>query len=105
MNVSVERISHTEMRVSWQPLSLSEARGFVQSYTIAYTPVLNTRKRQDSTMSVDADGSASSVDIAGLEEDLVYSVQVSAGTGAGMGEQSAIIQAEQFQTGTYFVLP
>ena len=88
------------MRVSWQPLSLSEARGFVQFYTIAYTPILNTRKRQDSTMRVDASADASSVNIDGLTEDLIYSVDVSAGTRAGRGIQSNTIRAEQFDTGT-----
>ncbi len=38
-NVTAKRVSSTEIFVSWDPLSLVEARGFVISYTVAYTTV------------------------------------------------------------------
>ena len=76
------------MRVSWQPLNLSEARGFVLFYTIAYTPILNTRIRQDNTMHVNASADESNHTIEGLDSGLEYSVVMSASTEAGQGTVS-----------------
>ena len=91
MNVDVERPTSTTMSVSYTPLTLSEARGFVTFYTVAYTPVLNSRRRQVSqdTMYMNVSADSSSVTIVGLDVSLAYSVQVSAGTRAGQGVQSA----------------
>ena len=77
--------------MSWQPLSLSEARGFVLFYTIAYTPVLTSTKRQVSQAYLNASADASSVVIVGLDESLAYIIQVSAGTRAGLGVQSPAV--------------
>ena len=83
------------MVVSWTPLTLSEARGFVIFYTIAYTPILSSRRRQVSqdTMYRNASADSASVTIVGLDGSVAYSVQVSAGTRAGQGVQSAQSQA------------
>ena len=43
-NVSITRTSLTVMVVSWIPLTLSEARGFITSYTVFYSPRVNRRK-------------------------------------------------------------
>ena len=96
MNVTVERTSPTTMDVSWRPLTLFEARGFVTFYSIAYTPTPNSRRRQPSqdTMYVNASADSSSVTIEGLDGDLAYSVTVSAGTRAGIGAESTIIAVE-----------
>ena len=95
-NFIVERVSPTTMSVSWTPLTLSEARGFVTFYTVAYTPVLNRRRRQVSqdTMYMNVSADSSSVTIVGLDGSLAYSVQVSAGTRAGQGVQSETYEAE-----------
>ena len=89
-NIMLERTTPTIMLVSWTPLTLSEARGFVTFYTIAYTPVLNSRRRQVSqdTMYMNVSADSSSVTIVGLDDSLAYSVQVSAGTRVGQGVQS-----------------
>ena len=86
----VQRTSPTIMDVSWRPLTLSEARGFVTFYSIAYTPTPNSRRRQASqdTMYVNASADSSSVTIQGLDGDLAYSVTVAAATTAGIGIQS-----------------
>ena len=95
-NVNVERPTPTTMLVSWTPLTLSEARGFVTFYTVAYTPVLNSRRRQVSqdTMYMNVSADSSSVTIVGLVGSLAYSVQVLAGTRAGQGVQSRASVAE-----------
>ncbi len=96
MDVVVERTSSTTMDVSWRPLTLSEARGFVTFYSIAYTPTPNSRRRQASqdTMYTNASADSSSVTIQGLDGDLAYSVTVAAGTKAGIGVQSTSLVAE-----------
>ena len=101
-NVTVERTSLTTMLVSWSPLTLSEARGFVTHYTIAYTPTINSRRRQvsqDTTyQNVSADSSNETISM--LDGSLAYSVQVSAGTKAGQGVQSAATVAELYVANT-----
>ena len=86
----VDRTTPTSMDVSWRPLTLSEARGFVTFYSIAYTPTPNSRRRQASqdTMYVNASADSSSVTIQGLDGDLAYSVTVAAATRAGIGVES-----------------
>ena len=106
----VGRTTPTTMLVSWTPLTLSEARGFVTFYTVAYTPVLNSRRRQVSqdTMYMSVSADSSSVTIVGLDGSLAYSVPVSAGTRAGQGVQSTaqvagITEGERSNTPMYSV--
>lgn len=89
----MERTSPTTMEVSWRPLTLSEARGFVTFYSIAYTPTPNSRRRQapQDTMYVNASADSSSVTIEGLDGDLAYTVTVTANTIAGSGVQSVLL--------------
>ena len=96
----VERTTPTTILVSWTPLTLSEARGFVTFYTVAYTPVLNSRRRQLSqdTMYMNVSADSSSITIVGLYGSLAYSVQVSAGTRAGQGTLSQAYEAESIVT-------
>ena len=83
----VNRTSPTTMDVSWRPLTLSEARGAVTFYSIAYTPTPNSRRRQtsESTLAVNASNDSSSISIPDLNRTLAYSVTVSASTIAGTG--------------------
>ena len=104
----MERTTPTIMLVSWTPLTLSEARGFVTFYTVAYTPVLNSRRRQVSqdTMYINVSADSSSVTIVGLDGSLAYSVQVSAGTRAGQGVPSTaqvagITEGERYNISMY----
>ncbi len=76
--------------VSWKPLSLSEARGFINFYIIEYYPSLNKKKRQAPSDIMRVSASAdSSTTINGLDENLNYFVQVSASTSAGGGVVSS----------------
>ena len=67
----------TAMNVSWVPLNLVEARGFVQSYIITYQQAStgSRRKRQMRTQTVD--GGASSAIVGGLQPGVAYEVTVS----------------------------
>ena len=101
-DVVVARTSPTTIYVSWRPLTLSEARGFVTFYSIAYTPTPNSRRRQapQDTMYVNASADSSSVTIQGLDGDLAYSVTVAGGTRAGIGISSNIVTVEVLPTTT-----
>ena len=85
--VNVQRINGTHMFVSWRPIPLLRARGFITSYTIRYQAV-STRTRQDSPLEVAVPGDRSSVTIGRLDQDLQYTVTVSGETAAGDGEFS-----------------
>ena len=101
MNVRVIRTSATVMVVTWQPLTLAEARGFVSHYTVTYSPqiISGGRKRQAAMTEVVAGMGSSAVTTDGLDPDTVYNVYVSATTGGGNGVISAIISVPQ---GTVF---
>ena len=91
-NVTVTRIAATAMEVSWVPLSLIEARGFLSSYTVAY------RGKVDSAMATFIHKSVFSnltcVVITGLNAGLAYEVKVWANTNAGAGVVSELALAE-----------
>ena len=77
------------MTVHWTKLTLVEARGFIQNYTVAYYPSSESRKRQQSIIKykiVDNDTHRTTVD--GLDVNFAYVVQVSVNTGAGSGPLS-----------------
>ena len=46
-DIEVVRISGSMMRVSWTRLTLSEARGFITHYTVAYFPLSSGSKREE----------------------------------------------------------
>ena len=98
-NVETDRTSPTTISVTWTPLTLIEARGFIRYYSVSYTPNTNGRKRQASlgTMYLNVSNTSSSATITGLEPSLTYNVQVAAATSAGVGAQSPPSVAETFR--------
>ena len=84
-NVMYER-SGTTVNVSWDPVSLFEARGF-PIYTITLIPLLvagNRATRQsndDGIISVTTN--ETDITIKGLDPDLEYSLTISVGTSSG----------------------
>ena len=96
----VARISPSKMEVLWRPLTLSEARGFVNFYNFAYTPRPDSRRRQASqeTMYVKAIANFSSLIIQGLSKGQAYSVTVAASTTAGIGPASVEVVVDPFPT-------
>ena len=74
------------MTVSWTKLTLIEARGFINNYTIAYYPTSMSRKHQQSnSMFKVVSSESNSAIIDGLDENSAYAVRMSASTGAGEG--------------------
>ena len=70
--VTVERLNAATMMVSWTPLTLVQARGFVR-YRVSYQPQ-GSRKRQE--RSVVVDGDQDSVIIDGLMSGVAYATTV-----------------------------
>ena len=82
------------MVVSWIPLTLSEARGFITSYTVFYSPQVSRTKRQEpNTMQKTVSGDVNRTTIDGLDPNTAYDVQMSANTKAGASALSEVISA------------
>ena len=92
------RISDSMMRVSWSSLTLTEARGFITHYTVAYFPLSSGSKREEpNTLYQTVGKDSSETTIEGLDGFSAYAVQVSASTAAGDGDYSGAIIASTHQ--------
>ena len=76
-NVEVIRLNGTSMNVSWVPLNLVEAQGFVQSYIITYTQANSGSRRRRQAQTQQVDGNASFAIVGGLQPGVAYEVTVS----------------------------
>ena len=83
--VTATRINNTAIRVSWIPLTLVNANGFINNYTITLTPVSN-RKRQAAAITKIVPATQSNVVFADLQSNIAYSISVHASTGGGAGQ-------------------
>ena len=90
------------MEVSWLPLTLTEARGFVSSYTVAYDSELTSISVRLSAMYTHVPANQTTVVIDRLNPGLTYYVKVWANTSAGAGMASEAILAETLMTGSYY---
>jgi len=68
------------MNVSWVPLNLVEARGFVQGYVLLYQPTSSANVRKRQIQRLDVDGNASYTIVSDLQPGVSYDVRVSAVT-------------------------
>ena len=84
--VMVTHVSDTTIRVSWQPLSLVEARGHI-TYRVMVTPTTGSRRRRQATQGervctllspCEVPANESSAIVVGLDCDASYSVTVMA---------------------------
>ena len=97
-NIEVVRISGSMMRVSWTSLTLTEARGFITHYTVAYSPSSSGSKREElDTLYQTVSKDSSEATIEGLDGNTAYVVQVSASTAAGDGDYSGAIASTHQQ--------
>ena len=97
------------MDVSWVPLTLEEARGFITGYTVTYTAEEDEERRRQLSKR-DHDGGSetvsedqSSVTISGLDPDTQYSVSVAAETAVGRGVVSVPVTAPSKLSLCYYV--
>ena len=86
-NVEVIRLHGTAMNVSWVPLNLVEARGFVRGYIITYQQSTSGSRHRRQVQTQKTDGSASYAIVGSLEPGVAYEVTVSGmTTQTGPGE-------------------
>ena len=86
-NVMATHINNTAIRVSWSPLTLTQARGFLTGYTITLAPTPISRKRQNNGIVIAMAGPTdTSIVVTGLNPTVQYSVTVVGGTSARIGE-------------------
>ena len=83
------------MNVTWRPIPLSLSRGFITQYVISYSRVA-TEKRQSGLVIVP--GNQTFIVIGDLAANARYSVTVTAGTAAGLGEESLETVVERSKT-------
>ncbi len=96
-SLQIQRTTPSVITLSWSPLTIIEARGFVRNYTIIYYPALESRKRQQpNMMSIAVDGNVTSTTNNILYVTSAYSVQISANNGAGRGPFSMSMSVAQF---------
>ena len=85
MNIAPQRINGSHMRVTWTPLTLAQARGFITRYSIQAIPTGSLYAKKNQTVP----GTHSTVIISDLDPQLDYCVRVWASTKAGVGRISA----------------
>ena len=78
--MEVNRLNGTAMNVSWVPLNLVEARGFVHSYIIIYQQASSGSRRKRQMRTQQVDGSASSAIVGGLQPGVAYEVSIAGRT-------------------------
>ena len=76
-NVEVIRLNGTAMNVSWVPMNLVEAQGFVRGYIIAYQQASSGSQHKRQMQMVQVDGSTSYAIVRGLQPGVAYEVTVS----------------------------
>ena len=94
-NVNTNRINETSALVTWMPLSLTEARGFITHYNITYWNVSSDISDSESII---LPGDENSTIISGLDPDSQYSFIVSAGTVVGESNFSEPIILSKYTT-------
>ena len=72
------------MFVSWDPIPLTESRGFIINYTVTY----QSQTMEQDALAVKIPGTLNSVVISNLQPSEQYTVTVSATTSAGEGSAS-----------------
>ena len=87
--ISAERLNGTTIFVSWAPLSLSEARGFVENYIVTIERQPYGAEKSLSTIVVSA--YESEINVFDLTVSESYRVSVRASTVAGHGEASSVV--------------
>ena len=72
-------------------MTLSEARGFITSYTVFYSPQVSRTKQETNTMQKTVSGDVNQTTIDDLVPNIAYDVQMSANTNGGVSALSEVI--------------
>ncbi|KAM4602687.1 immunoglobulin superfamily DCC subclass member 4 [Polymixia lowei] len=82
--LSTARLSPTDIRLMWNPLSSQHSRGTVTRYRIEYS----TLDQADHIFSVEVGGNETQFTLRELQPNQAYRLRMAAGTGAGFGVPS-----------------
>ena len=91
--MTVFRLNGTHINVSWVPLTLVEARGFIINYTVSVGPA-----NGGEVVTVHVQKNETSAVFGGLDPRLAYSVKVWANTAAGRGLPSNITNVKALES-------
>lgn len=84
---------------------MEEARGFIDTITITFTPTSGLQRKKRQAVTVEVPGNSTSKVIGGLNPDLQYSVTVSTSTSEGAGpEVTAVVPSENLMQGVIIKL-
>ena len=92
--VNADRISGDKVNVSWEPLSLEKARGFVTRYTVTVEPEFKFQLNQRQEPGTVVPGDRSWVVLDNIDRNLAYSIFIAAYTSAGKGPSVKITLAQ-----------
>ena len=84
-NLKVFRSDKTEVTVTWTPMNLTEARGYVTGYKITYSSLTRRRRSTDEKTAIAYGRFHNSYVITGLDAMKKYGVTVAGMTSAGVG--------------------
>ena len=85
-NITVSRSNSNTLKVTWNGLNLTEARGFIDSYKISYSTL--SRRRSSTNGFVIVSGDQTSGSIPDVDSNKKYGVSVAAQTKKGTGPYS-----------------
>ena len=95
--VSADRISATDIQVIWTQLTFEESRGFLTSYSVAYSPSETTTCPEvdlETNTILTTSSEYSQLVISDLDPRLEYCVGIAASTVAGTGNYSATLKVQ-----------
>ena len=92
--VTVSRYNLNTLKVTWNGLSLTEARGFIDSYKISYSTL--SRRRSSTNGFVIVSGDQTFGSIPDVDSNIKYGVSVAAQTKKGTGPDSVKVYENGF---------
>ena len=95
--VMAVRLNDTAIRVTWEPLTLIEARGFITNYTIILQLEEDRKKIVDYAITKTVPDNVTTATVADLVPNANYIVSVSASTSAGTSINNSNIIVESFK--------
>ena len=90
-NIASRRINNTAVYITWDPLTLSQARGFLTNYTITLSPVSLSQEKRASIITRTVPASQAMIVVTDLEPEQLYYITVAGSTSIGLGLPSEII--------------
>ena len=90
--LNVSRLNGTHMRVEWDPISLTQSRGFIKQYEVRYDELRETKWEIPSVV---VPFNETFVIIDDLNPTSAYNVSVIANNSAGSGEVTNIMMVDR----------